>query len=72
MRDSSKKVGSDKVELGQKMMTFKLLDNGTLKTEFNSINFNKEDLKEDIKSYLHTLLIVVCLGTLIVSCLPMK
>ena len=47
-----------------------------LKDWLNSINFNKENLiKEDhdiVKLTLHILLIVVCLGTLIVSCLPMK
>ena len=44
-----------------------------LKDWLNSINFTKEDLSEDIQRLtLHISLIVVCLGTLIVSCLLMK
>ena len=43
-----------------------------LKDWLNSINFTKEDLSEDMALTLHISLIVVCLGTLIASCLPMK
>jgi hypothetical protein len=43
-----------------------------LKDWLNSINFTKEDLSEDIKTYPPILSIVVCLDILIVLCMQMK